>query len=239
MTLHVKDTGGIFREITDLQVRDAAGTLREIQEGWVKDAAGAFRQFYARVINFSPTISARQAGAGNAVDSFAEDFNFDPGTSTADAQAGLWLYCTASDCFVRCGGDAGGNVIADVSWYNPAGVDQGDPGLHTGVGTTIFQLGVRPDSVNIFTSQQTVDIGTCSFPTSIGSAWTDDNKSTFFNPTNDTKYGKFATCGSGVGGGGLDADGGTFELQFTFRKSGYVDYTITFQAQVRSDAESG
>ena len=50
MTLHVKDTGGVFREITDLQVRDAAGTLREIQEGWVRDAAGTLRQFYRRLL---------------------------------------------------------------------------------------------------------------------------------------------------------------------------------------------
>ena len=112
MSLHVRDSGGVLREITDLQVRDASGVLRVVQEGWVRDATGTLRKFYlipsvtlpadSTVLHNqssnNPTISGIEINTDNTVYRYLFD-----GTKAAflvgwqegyDPATELWVACT-------------------------------------------------------------------------------------------------------------------------------------------------
>lgn len=181
------------------------------------------------VSSFSPTIYGRQAAVNYVVYAFGD-------TETIDFPAGagsgcdIVLYATASDIELRVSAAATGNVAVDEEWYDTSGTP-GDAGSGY---VTIFKLNERTDvTVNIYTSNQTVGFGD-GVTFSDQGTWTDDDKSTFFNPTNATNYGSTVDCDSSQTVPGSDADQGYFTLQFTFRKTGYNDYTISFQAFAQS-----
>lgn len=184
---------------------------------------------------WNEAIYARQAAAGNALYVYASEFVFE-GIANVDARAYVWLVKTATTCQIRLSEyhtDSG----LGINWYDTTGTGQGDPGNYSSTYAVAFDLNAIPDTVNIYTSNSTTVLGTPSFP-QIGS-WTDDNKSTFFNPTQDVKYGRYVSCNAQAGPGfDNDTEQGYSTLQFTFRKAGYTDYTISFKYEARAYATS-
>jgi len=186
------------------------------------------------------TISGRQAASGDVVYSANSDFVIDD-ISEPTANAAMWLIKTSTDCFIRVGTDVGGDIgTTTETWYNTGGTSQGDPGTRTGTGTTVFQLGQLPDTVNIYNVNENTTAGSPSWAnTPGGTSYTSDDKSTFFAPTTDAKYGRNIFCDALVTGGfDIDIVEGNFDIQFTFRKAGISDYTITFQGHARAQAVS-
>lgn len=180
---------------------------------------------------FSPTLSGRLDANGYVVYANDQDFQLAPTDAFADDRAAIWVIQTATDCFIRVGRWISGN---GDQWYNTGGTGQGDPGTYTGTGTTVFQLNEQCDSVNIYNSLDNSITGTPTF-TAIGS-YTSDDKVTFFAPTQDTKYGRYVWADAEELGIGTDTQIGEVTLQFTFRKSGYGDYTVTFRGRARAVA---
>lgn len=186
---------------------------------------------------WNPTNLARISTNGDAVYANCHDDQVSPNDSTAVAEAGLWIYRTSGNIYVRTGCNTIGNTINDEDWYNTSGVSQGDPGPQTGTGTNIFNIGTDAGvSVNIYNA---ADNSTASSPGffTLGTGYTSDDKSTFFTPAEDTKYGRWIqSIGNYTGSSGINVEEGNFDLQITFRKSGETDYTITYKAHARGRA---
>lgn len=186
---------------------------------------------------FSPTISGRIDANGIVVYGNDVDFAIFPADASAGDRAAIWVIQTSTNCFIRVGRWISGN---GDTWYNTVGVSQGDPGLYTGTGTTVFELGEQCDSVNIYNSND----NTTDAPSAQGSvtyiaigSYTSDDKTTFFAPTQDTKYGRQVYAQETETGIGFNTAVGEVTVQFTFRKSGYDDYTITFRGRARANAD--
>lgn len=187
---------------------------------------------------FLPTQSGRHSAVGFVVDSRGLDSVLSPGTSVAQGACEIWLVTDASDCYIRVAATAVGNSIADDSWYDTASVDQGDPGNVGTSGTVVYQLNERPDSVNIYNAADNTVVGTPTFGNVTGgTAYTSDDKSTFFNPTDALKYGRKVDSDAVQSGFGVKTTDGNFDIQFTFRKAGYKDLTITFNGDGYARAE--
>lgn len=182
---------------------------------------------------FSPTIEGdylERVGGAAVVEAFSEEL-LGGNTSTTT----IWVDATASDIEIRCQGLANGSDPASSqTWYDETGVDQGDPDTNRTPGTRIFFLGEKTGvTVNIYTSSVTLtpsgDPGASR--TKLGT-FTDDDKTSFFTPVTATEYGYELKCRATSGT--QSASGGQ-NLQFTFRKAGYTDYTITFQSEGSAD----
>lgn len=201
---------------------------------------GGMANAAAKITVFNPTIlgrtSATSPSSNYVVYMASSDFELAPGTAVATGTSAVWLIKTSTDCFIRVGGNT--SPAGTEQWYNTGGTQQGDPGLQTGTGTNVFQLNQVPDTVNIYNKLDNNTLGTCSFTnTSGGTSYTSDDKSTFFNPTQDAKYGRMVVAAASCTGGFCnDVDDGYTQVQFTFRKSGLDDYTVTFTARGRGNA---
>lgn len=185
---------------------------------------------------FAPTVSGR-LGLGTflsrVVEGSGEDYVFG-GSSSANGSCSVWVLRTGGDVYIRVGCNGSGSVVFEEAWYNQAGADQGDPGTEASAGTTVFQLNEDVDSVNIYASAFDVnDQGSPSF-SAVGT-FTDDQKTTFFLPTADVKYGRLLDCD---GGGGSGNNTGRMSIEVTFRKAGYEDYTVKFTGYALADWES-
>ena len=187
------------------------------------------------ISTFQPTISGRIEANGDVVYSTWSDFALSPASASSQADAAIWLIKTATDCFIRVGTSGSGDFGTE-NWYNTGGTGQGDPGLWSGTGTDVFQLNEVPDTVNIWNKADNTTLGSPTFNL-LGSSYTSDDKTTFFNPTQDTKYGRRIRSSAFQSGFGTDTEEGNFDIQFTFRKSGKDDYTITFQGHSRAQAD--
>jgi len=164
-------------------------------------------------------------------------FNLDTPGGSASGDAGLWCVELAPDEFsVRCG--VYGFEAVVEQWYNEAGAGQGDPGTISSNGTAILTLEQMPDSVNIYTSDETSTTGAPVFST-VGSAYTDDDKSTFFVPVSEAKYGRKIQCTDASAPEGNPATEGYVTVQFTFRKAGLSDLTYSFKGHGRALSEWG
>lgn len=181
--------------------------------------------------SFEPTIFGRIDANGYVVYASDTDFALSPGTASALDSAGLWVIQTATDCFIRVGRATNGD---GDQWYDTGGTGQGDPGIYTGTGATVFQLNEQCDTVNIYNKQDTSTTGTPDFY-AMGS-YTSDDKGTFFAPTQDTKYGRRVEAVAFQSGLGVDTEDGQTTIQVTFRKAGLDDYTITFRGRARAQA---
>lgn len=194
----------------------------------------------AGVAAFAPTVSGRTGetspGTNYVVYAQAVDFEIAPGTASTITDSAIHLIKTSTDCFIRVGCNA--SPLTTEQWYNTGGTPQGDPGVSTGTGTNVFQLNEVPDSVNIYNVAETNTLGTSTFSNvNGGTSYTSDDKSTFFSPTTDAKYGRnIASDASCTGGFCSDIDDGYIQLQFTFRKTGADDYTVTFSGRARGNA---
>ena len=227
--------GGTLREITGIFINDA-GTLRDIQEVWVNDA-GTLRQVFSSVADFAPTVLGDSIGV-QATDFVVGSLGDDEeaGNSSASADTDLWIVATGGNIHIKVSGTASGNSAADVDWFNPAHATQGAPDTNRVPGTTVFSLGeITGVTVNIFTIRANVPDGLTSVK--IGT-FTDDNKSTFFTPVADTDYGYAynADADDPPSAGEVDAVTDYSVRQFTFRKAGFNDYTITMGTNVDAGA---
>ena len=197
------------------------------------------------IIHASSVLSAVDAGwgdvnlgrvnTGNLCYGNSQDFSTPTPGPDQDAWAGVWLIETGGVMYVRCGVTA-----QDIEkWYNTVGADQGDPGTYSGTGTSILSLGVVPDSVNIYTQDTEVHQGSGGGSTGMTfvdyGVFTDDDKSTFFDPADATKYGKYAYAHN-ESSQLVNATEGYTVVQFTFRKAGLDDLTYTFRAYARAEA---
>jgi len=196
--------------------------------GILKTAAGSS--------TFAPTVSGRLGlgtVASRVVEGGADDYYPGPGSS-ADGSNSIWVLRTGGDVYIRVGCRGAGNGTPVEAWYNQAGADQGDPGEESTAGTTVFQLNEDVDSVNIYASA--FDVTTTGSPSfSAVGTFTDDQKSTFFLPTADVKYGRLLDCD---GGGGTGTNEGLMSIEVTFRKAGLDDYTVKFTGWSYADWES-
>jgi hypothetical protein len=185
---------------------------------------------------WTPTILGRIAADGSVVYSNAIDTELVPTSASSTATTAVWLIKTSSGCYIRTGGYAvGGSGGTNTRWFNGAGDSQGDPGVHTSTGTDIFILGTIPDTVNIYNKVDT-DVNPTTDFSNVSGVYTSNDKSTFFNPSQDVKYGRQAYCAASQTIFGSDTEEGTFEIQFTFRKSGETDYTVTFKSHSKAIA---
>jgi len=184
---------------------------------------------------FAPTIDGQVEADGHAVYSSHSDFVIDD-IATANGDICIWLIQTVDNCYIRVGAD--GAAGASDNWYDDLGAAQGDPGSRTTTGATIFTLGEVPDSVNIYNLADTTFVGAPAYA-AYGTAYTSDDKSTFFSPTQDAKYGRMIDSYASAGPGfDSDVEDGHIEVQYTFRKAGASDYTITFSGRARALATS-
>lgn len=192
-------------------------------------------------IDMTPTVLGQTTSQGSGVLAFAqasESIYPPPGGAGASADIAIWVITDANNCYIRVAADTNGGSFEDSGWYAPTNVDQGQLTAIAGAGTTVFTLGLRPDSINIYTVAQTINGDGVSLG-AIGS-YTNDNKVSFFSPTNSVKYGLQMDCSSQTDPpSGTDFDIGDFTVQITFRKAGYHDYTITYKLETDTDAEVG
>lgn len=179
---------------------------------------------------FSPTILGREwLGTGDEVIK-ATGVDVEFGTSTADGITELHIWNTGSDIEIRIEGSASGSSQETVEWWDDQEVNQGTPG----VPEPVFQLGeVTGVTVNIYTVDDGVPGANGGLSRQKLGTFTDDDKTTFFSPTASTKYGYELTCECRDPplNPPPQSDGDTAILQFTFRKAGYADYTISFGNQ--------
>jgi hypothetical protein len=108
-------------------------------------------------------------------------------------------------------------------------VSEGTPGTDE----NIFLLGERPDTVNIYTAALT-DSEPDVDQVAIGS-FTDDDKITFFNPTNGVNYG-YELQVAAVDPGDKNQLG-RMTLKFTFRKAGFIDLSVLFRSRGIAEAD--
>lgn len=183
---------------------------------------------------FSPIIYGRVHADGYVCLSDWLEFALSPASASATADVGIWLIATADNCYVRCGVQGSGDFGIE-QWYNTSGTGQGDPGTIGSTGATVFELGAVPDTVNIYNANDNTIAGAPSF-TNVSGTYTSDDKSTFFSPTTSTKYGRRCNTSAFQSGFGTDTETGEVTIQFTFRKSGETDYTVTFRGRATSEA---
>ena len=194
--------------------------------------------------DFAPTISGRYLMGSPIVTtdlvvySVGSDFDIGPnGTAISQGASAVWLIKSATDCFIRVAADA---APGTDNWYNTGGTAQGDPGTRTGTGTTVFQLNDIPDTVNIYNVVDTTTVPTPDYGNNFSgaTAYTSDDKVTFFDPSQDSKYGRGIVCDAECINESFcgDTEDGRSVIQFTFRKSGKNDYTITFLQRARATA---
>lgn len=185
---------------------------------------------------FAPTVSGRLGlgtTATRVVEGSADDYVLGGGSS-ADGSCAIWVLRTGGDVYIRVGCRGAGNGTPVEQWYNQAGAGQGDPGEESTAGTTIFQLNEDVDTVNIYASAfDSTTTGSPNFA-AIGT-FTDDQKTTFFLPTADVKYGRSLDCD---GGGGTGLNEALISIEVTFRKAGLDDYTVKFTGFAFADWES-
>lgn len=170
---------------------------------------------------FAPTFFARQSTAP-LTSPTAEGFSDleTPGSTSIDAETEFWLETTAGDCFIRLDAFGQGNGSFHEKWWDTGDADQGAPGTDENA----MQLNERPDTVNIFTFA--VDISAPSSSHVKIGTFTDDDKSTFFNPTDGVNYGwTLLMEASDPGDMGVS---GSHVIQFTFRKAGFADLTVFY-----------
>lgn len=186
---------------------------------------------------WNPNNLARVAASGDAWYANSHDDQVAPNDATATAQGAIWVYRTGGNIYIRCGCTTIGNTINGEDWYNTGGVSQGDPGVESGTGTSIFDIGTDAGvSVNIYIAAENSTAGSPLFYND-GAAFTNDDKTTFFTPAEDTKYGRWIqSVGNFTGSSGVNIEEGNFDLQVTFRKSGETDYTITHKGHARARA---
>jgi len=177
---------------------------------------------------FNPTDETGHKTGNTVLEASASDYETSPSSATADGS--IWVETDASNAYIRVDGNASGNVTATVLWYNASHVSQGTPG----VDQDVFILGQRPDSINIYTSASDVADNGISLA-AIGT-YTNDDKTTFFSPTNAVNYGLKMDATSSAAPG-VDFDNGSFTIQITFRKTGYTDLTVAYDVTVDTDAE--
>lgn len=195
-------------------------------------AGGYYSQGSGAGSDFSPTYYAAQASLTWAVLSEGEHYAYQSGAGV-DVDCQLWVETTTTETYVRLAGSATGNVIANVDWFNTVGVNQGTPG----VDENAMALGTRVDTVNIYTKSSTLT-GSSTTPVlnAIGT-YTNDDKTTFFNPTNGVNYGLDVIADVNASGS-TEWEDGKVTMQVTFRKSGFNDLTVDFSMYARGDAES-
>lgn len=192
------------------------------------------RQFmgYAFQDTWNPTIFGRIEANGDVAYMYASEIVLS-GIAVVDARSYIYVIKGASDTYIRVARYYTDTPLTD-QWYNTVGVGQGSPGAYPSSWATVFQLNDIPDTINIYRTSQTQSEFP-SFP-AIGS-YTSDDKVTFFNPTQDVKYGGYVDCHADAGPGfDQETEEGTSKLQVTFRKAGRVDYTITFKVHAKAVA---
>jgi hypothetical protein len=171
-----------------------------------------------------PTRIGREIGSPLIVAS-ASDFETSPSSATADAS--VWVETSATQTYIRVDGNASGNVIAVVNWFDTANVDQGAPG----VDEDVFLLNQRADSIRIYS--YAFDVADDGITLSQVGTFTDN---VFFSPTNAVNYGLKMDAVSSAAPG-TDFDNGSFTIEITLRKAGFADLIVRYDVQVDTDAE--
>ncbi len=180
---------------------------------------------------FDPNILGRIDANGFVVEADGSDEDIDPGSASCDTEAGIWVIQTATEAFVRCGCEVVvANTLSLERWFDTGGTSQGDPGIISSAGATIFELGTTCDSVRINRTTNSIS-GTPVFA-QIGSY----TNNSFFTPTQDVKYGGRVDSLAQQSGFGISNETGETTLAITFRKTGESDYTVTFRARADSRA---
>lgn len=126
--LHIKDSGGTVREVSELYVKDSGGVVRTITEGYIKDSGGVIRQFWPAVLQppvniVIPTISGdTEAGSTLTVT--------DDGTWTGSVPITFtyqWTFNTVpiggetNSTYVTTAGDVGDSIQCLVTGTNADG----------------------------------------------------------------------------------------------------------------------
>lgn len=187
--------------------------------------------FWSTSDPFVPVIYGRIASNGDTVYSFGSDDAIAPSTATGEGYTGVWLYMTSDNCYVRVGCHAVGGLSTTEQWYNTGGTSQGDPGPETGTGTNVFELGTQPSEVRITNTD--TDVAGAPVYSVLGSSYTSGS---FFTPSVDTKYGRRVWALATRSTLGITQEQGYIDLQFTFRKPGETDYTVTFRGRAQGRA---
>ena len=185
--------------------------------------------------DFSPTILGDSLGLDTdwVVEAEADDESFPNASASADTD--IWIVAEGGEIYIRVAANANG-LQTDTAWYDPDAVDQGAPDTNRIPGTDVFSLGEYTGvTVNIYTVRAPTPDGLTH--TKIGT-FTDDDKLTFFALTDDVDYGWSydAEANDPPGAGEVDNVIDYAIHQFTFRKAGYNDYTISMSQQVAASA---
>lgn len=226
-TPYVK-VGGSWQPCTNVYVK-TGGSWQEV---WAATGGGS---------SFSPTILGKTftTTPDYVTQSIQEDE--DPVSSQCYSRAQIWVIDTGSDIEIRVASAGNGNQTDDDLWYNTSDVSQGAPDTDRVPGTKVFGLGERTGvTVNIYTVSADGVIPTLQdgwTRTKLGT-FTDDNKSTFTTLSTSTDYGYLYRIDADdpAGTGEVSGDFGEHVVQFTFRKTGYTDYTVTFEQYVDATA---
>jgi hypothetical protein len=166
----------------------------------------------------------------NLIRAQGEDFNVE-GNSEGDATTEIWLESTAGDMTIYIAGAGGGEITADCDWWNTSDVNQGAPDNNRTPGTVVFTLNERADQVKIKATR--IPSGSGITHTMIGS-FTDDSA---FNPTDGgSEYGYNLVCFASDPNPGPSPVNDRHEIEFTFIKSGYVDYVIAYAGKCEASA---
>lgn len=181
---------------------------------------------------FAPTELGRQASTDafsqRVVWATATEFSVNPADS--EAEVDIWIETDAGETYIRVESYADGDTSTVEQWYNTGGTGQGAPGTDE----DIMTLGERVDSINIYT--RTFNSGLNVTHQQQWASFTDDDKTTFFVPTNGSKYG-YRLRASVVTSSSAAAASNNW-LQFTCRKAGYTDLTFLYRGEISASAEA-
>ena len=178
--------------------------------------------------SFAFTVFGRVEANGLVASGNDVEFNIGSPGPNASCDVAIWVIQTSTNCYIRVGINDDPSPVN--TWYNTAGVSQGDPGNTNTAGATVYELGEQCDTVKI-DHTETTDSGGPTFtnPPS-GGSYTDN---VAFSPTQDTKYGREIQVFSTSSPAG-DAEQGTVTFAVTFSKAGYEDATVTFEIRAAS-----
>lgn len=259
MSMHAK-IGGSHRSIKEIHAK-VSGVHRSIKEGYIKEG-GTWRQFFTTVgqvftvtkddsiiltdnaiatytaapVDFSPTISGREAASGFLVTCSGLHNTNSSTNASASADTDIWVEVTTGQATIYCG--ARGTVTELAAYIDETGTSQGDPGEYP-TGTAIFTLNEEPDEIRITKSGDSTSSssGGSASITKIGS-FTDNS---FFSPSLNTDYGYGAdtTADDTADDASAETGDASVTVTVTFRKSGYTDYSISFSQDASSSANKG
>jgi len=184
-------------------------------------------QLASTLLSFSPTLNGAQAPT-IVGDSFADYISSDnTRTATAQCETDMYLEKVTGDCTIKIVG-------------RQSGVDSDNGSTTAQAQTTIFNLGAEPDKVRITVTDETFTGGSTGASKDL--IYNEYVDGAFEDRVINQLYGVQADCRNSQApfpSEPLETIGSSqLTVQFTFRKEGYNDYSISYKIRARATSST-